>query len=211
MPAERTHQQQAVLRHAAAYHLEAGDDERALGEGDSYPMYFVSHNECEEFCKKLSKKTGLKIVLPTEAQWEYACRAGTTTRFHFGNDFNNLYLFANYSDINCPGDLNPKDKNHNDHHGCTAPVRSYKPNQWGLYDMHGNVSEWCSDSCDFDVIDSYDRTYFRDPTGSMFGHDYIFRGGGWGSKARDCRSACRCWANPNFRCEIGFRIIATSK
>jgi formylglycine-generating enzyme required for sulfatase activity len=110
---------------------------KLYGQGANYPMYYVSREEATEFCKKLSEKTGKTVTLPTEAQWEYACRAGSTTRFGFGNDDAGLGNYAWYA------------KNSG---GKTHPVGQKKPNKWGLYDMHGNVWQWCSDWHDKDVF-----------------------------------------------------------
>ena len=98
------------------------------GTGPKFPMYYVSWDDCQSFCLKLSQKLGRQVKLPTEAQWEYACRAGTT-----GDYAGNLDEMAWY------------EKNSG---STTHAVGQKKPNAWGLYDMHGNVEEWCSDAID---------------------------------------------------------------
>jgi eukaryotic-like serine/threonine-protein kinase len=139
------------------------------------PVERVSWNDAVEFCKKLSAKTGKKVRLPTEAQWEYACRAGTNTRFGFGDKDADLGNYAWYS-------ANSGDKTH--------PVGQKKPNAWGLYDMHGNAWEWCSDW-----------------TGAASDTYRVLRGGSWLNLPRFCRSAVRIRDTPVGRCyDIGFRV-----
>ena len=127
----------------------------------------MSWNECQDFCKKLRAK-GLEVSLPTEAQWEYACHAGST-----GDYAGNLDEMAWYN-------KNSGSKTHE--------VGLKKPNGWGLYDMHGNVWEWCSDWYDSGY---YAKSPASDPTGPATGSDRVNRGGGWGSGAEYCRSAYR--------------------
>jgi len=103
------------------------------GEGADYPMYYVSWEECQEFCRRLSQRKGLKVHLPTEAQWEYACRAGSSSRYCFGDSDSELDQYA------CSR-ANSGER--------TRPVATKSANAWGLHDMHGNVHEWCSDSYD---------------------------------------------------------------
>src|SRR5690606_33880977 len=103
-----------------------------------FPVDWVSWNDAVEFCKKLSQKEGKTYRLPTEAEWEYACRAGTATRFSFGHDLNGWKANFDGNSLNVAHSPGP-------HSGRTVPVGSYNPNALGLYDMHGNESEWCSD------------------------------------------------------------------
>ncbi len=148
--------------------------------GNALPVEGVSWDDCQDFCQK-AKSLGLPVCLPTEAQWEYACRAGTT-----GAYAGNLDAMAWYGS-------NSDDKTH--------PVGTKKPNAWGLYDMHGNVWEWCSDwkgECTPSNI--------TDPVGSKSGSNCVDRGGGWCSNARLCRSAERSGGAPNYRGSgLGFR------
>ncbi|MBR5160343.1 MAG: SUMF1/EgtB/PvdO family nonheme iron enzyme [Thermoguttaceae bacterium] len=150
---------------------------------DSHPVTCVSWNDAVAFCKWLSKKTGQEITLPTEAQWEYACRAETT-----GAYAGNLNEMAWY-------DSNSGDKTH--------PVGTKKPNAWGLYDMHGNVWEWCQDWKAY-----YQSESASDPTGPSIGAFRVFRGGGWSLDADFCRSAFRHGFYPgDRRCDLGFRCV----
>lgn len=131
--------------------------------------------------------------LPTEAQWEYACRAGTTTAYSFGDDAAGLGDYAWYWDnsesINGP-----------------SPVGTKKPNPWGLYDMHGNVVEWCSDRYGSDYYS--DPSAGTDPTGPASGDYRVARGGGWTYISRSCRSACRIIGTPgSANYEVGFRVV----
>jgi formylglycine-generating enzyme required for sulfatase activity len=117
----------------------------------NYPVESVSWNDIMDFCKRLTEKErvagrlpeGYEYSLPTEAQWEYACRAGTNTAFCFGDYEGKLWQYGNYCDSSTNYDW--RDKNHNDGYDDTAPVGSFQPNAWGLYDMHGNVAEMCYD------------------------------------------------------------------
>ena len=127
--------------------------------------------------------------MPTEAQWEYACRAGSTTRFCFGDQESQLGEYAWYNDNSG---------------GATHPVGTKKPNAWGLYDMHGNVLEWCADWYDGGY---YANSPLYDPTGPSGGSDRVTRGGSWNRRAWDCRSAYRNAASPESRAhDVGFRV-----
>ncbi|MEI6150170.1 MAG: formylglycine-generating enzyme family protein, partial [bacterium] len=149
--------------------------------------------------------------LPTEAEWEYACRAGTKTAYCFGNDDDNLCRYGNYreksSGLPVGGKLWEKtDLEHDDGFKTTAPVGRYRPNAWGLYDMHGNVWEWCQDYYGED----YAARAAKDPTGAASGSARVFRGGGWFSDAGGCRSANRYSFDPRSRNgDIGFRLSRT--
>ena len=156
------------------------------GEGSDYPMYFVSWEECRSFCEKLSEKLGLTVSLPTEAQWEYACRAGTTGAY--AGDLGEMGWYGSNSGYE------------------THPVGQKKPNAWGLDDMHGNVWEWCQD-----WYGSYSTSPTSDPTGPSSGSSRVLRGGSWGNSARCCRSAYRGRLSPDYRDGIlGFRPVLAS-
>ena len=159
-------------------------------DGPNNPVEQVSWEDSQEFLKKLSV-TGTKFSLPTEAQWEYACRAGTTTKFSSGNQDNDLNDHAWYSS-------NADRKTH--------PVGSKKPNPWGIYDMHGNLWEWCQD-----WYGSYSAENVSDPVGPKAGGYRVFRGGSWYNSARNCRSANRGGYRPSYRNgDLGLRLALPS-
>ena len=167
-------------------------------KGDNRPVERVSWEEAMEFCARLSQKTGRTYRLPSEAEWEYACRAGTTTRFHFGESI--TPEFANFNpDQSAESGGAPR--------GQTRPVGSPGgANAFGLYDMHGNVYEWCSDAWH----ENYDGAP-ADGSAWENGGDpskRVVRGGSWRTVARPCRSGARNWAlqkNKNATA-IGFRV-----
>jgi formylglycine-generating enzyme required for sulfatase activity len=160
-------------------------------EGDDRPVENVSWNDVAEFIKKLNQMEGTdKYRLPSEAEWEYACRAGTTTRYSFGDNESLLGDYAWYY-----GNLDRK----------THPVGNKKPNNWGLYDMHGNVWEWVQDRWhnNYNVVLKNGSAWE-----SNSGSTRVFRGGGWFSDARSCRSAVRGRFDPDDRgFYVGFRLL----
>ncbi len=161
---------------------EMGDNPSRFKKGDDYPVEQVSWNDCQEFLKRLNKKTGGNYRLPYEAEWEYACRAGTT-----GDYYGNLNYIAWY------------DKNSNN---STHPVGQKKENAFGLYDMSGNVYEWC-----IDWFRLYDGSNQIDPTGPNSGGYRVCRGGSWFSSGRNVRSAIRDRNHPDDRSRnLGLRL-----
>ena len=156
------------------------------------PVEEVSWEDAVEFCRKLSalpeeQQAGRVYRLPTEAEWEYACRAGTETQFSFGDDESRLCEYAWY-------ECNSGNQTH--------PVGKKKPNGWGLYDMHGNVWEWCSD-----WYGEYPKGAVTDPQGPSEASNRVHRGGSWSRSARNCRSAFRGWNVPSYRSiYLGFRL-----
>lgn len=162
-----------------------------------YPVG-TSWNEAIGFCEKMSKITGLNVRLPSEAEWEYACRAGTTTPYSFGDDENSLADYAWFR-------ANAYDINENFAH----EVAQKEPNKWGLYDMHGNLWEWCSD---WYVENNSSTETLTDPNGPSTGRYRVLRGGSWFSAARHCRSASRYWLAPDGKENIvGFRVVVETK
>ena len=169
----------------------------SLFKGATRPVEQVSWEDAVEFCRKLSRKEGRTYRLPTEAEWEYACRAGTTTPFHFGG-------ILNGKEANCDGNYPYGTGIKGPYLKETATVGSYAPNAWGLYDMHGNVYEWCADSYDSDY---YGDSPTDDPTGPATRSYRVVRGGSWGSFAGSCRSAFRGNFSPGIRFSgLGFRV-----
>jgi formylglycine-generating enzyme required for sulfatase activity len=159
-----------------------------------HPVEQVTWEEAVQFCRKLSdwpfEKEARRVYrLPTEAEWEYACRAGTTTAF------------------SCGDTLTDKHANFQRDTDRTARVGSYKPNAFGLYDMHGNVWEWCQDWFD---AGAYQTAAGADPAGPDTGAARVIRGGGWHSEGDRCRSAVRDSFTPAHRFhDIGFRVVCT--
>jgi formylglycine-generating enzyme required for sulfatase activity len=210
----------AVTYPTPMYELEAGPILQRMGRGGKFPAVIMSQYAARQYTKWLSKKTGRFYRLPTEAEWEYACRAGTTTACSFGDlDEGKLKEHAWYiDDSDKEGD------------GAYRTVGSKKPNPWGLYDMHGNVGEWC--------IDAYAKDWYKQFAGKTVNwHDVInwpheqyprvIRGGGWNSDPEACRSAARAasseklnikdpqipqsphWLSDAF--DVGFRVVSPSK
>ena len=168
------------------------------------PVEWVSWEDAMEFCRKLSalseeRAAGRVYRLPTEAQWEYACRAGTTTEYGFGDDASGLDKYAWYAD-NSGSPTHPE--------GQTHPVGQKRPNAWGLYDMHGNVQEWCADR-----HGDYPSGSVTDPIGAQSGTNRTIRGGSWRYDAVACRSAARNATSPHTRgssmraSSFGFRVV----
>ena len=192
-------QWRAVMGTTVRQQRDKADPESSMrGEGDNYPMYYVSWEETQEFIRRLNAATGKTYRLLTEAEWEYACRAGTTTPFHTGNNLTTSQ--ANYNG-NVPYNNNAKGT----YLERTQPVGSYAPNAWGLYDMHGNVWEWCSDR-----YGDYNSNAVTNPQGPASGSNRVLRGGSWNSLARSCRSAYRHSYSPDFRdYYYGFRLASS--
>jgi formylglycine-generating enzyme required for sulfatase activity len=166
---------------------------RGVEEGDHYPATYVGWEDAVEFCRKLSEKEGVEYRLPTEAEWEYACRAGTTTVYSFGDNESQLGEYAWYKENTRENGI---------HHALI--VGKKKPNPWGLYDMHGNVWEWCQD-----LYGKYpDAT---DPQGPSEGSIRVIRGGSWWYNSDFCRSAERSGDTPDSRYNgLGFRVLRSS-
>jgi formylglycine-generating enzyme required for sulfatase activity len=175
------------------------------GQTNDHPVVNVSWNDCVAFCEWLSRKEKKPYRLPTEAEWEYACRAGTSTRYWFGEDFEKLADCENVGDQTAKGFFKLWGYHilSRDGFAFTAPVGAKRrANPFGLYDMHGNVAEWCSD-----WYGDYEVGTVRDPKGAALGSERVFRGGGWSWPASYCRSANRSKVNPsNLDDHVGFRL-----
>ena len=157
-------------------------------KGPKHPVETVSWHEAQRFCEKLSSTVNGVFRLPTEAEWEYACRAGTTTTYYWGDDFDGRYARTIV-----------------DRGSGTENVGTRLPNAWGLYDMSGNAWEWCADW--YGKRDPT-RTFAIDPKGPSGGDFRVLRGGSWGTGTQNCRSSHRNWHTPNHRYDdCGFRIV----
>jgi formylglycine-generating enzyme required for sulfatase activity len=199
------------------YWLETGFDQT-----DEHPVVNVSWNDAQAFCDWLSKRENKKYRLPTEAEWEYSCRARTTTRFHSGDAEESLRRVANIADRSLKSKWDYASGVSNktaqkmisdwfdrvswdDGYPFTAPVGRFEPNGFGLYDMHGNVFQWCQDR--------YDRDYYKnsptcDPQGPEEGLFQVVRGGAYSRPPADCRAACRHRYRPATRLfQLGFRVV----
>ncbi len=171
-------------------------------KGENRPVERVSWDDCQEFCEKLGSKqeSGLKVGLPTEAEWEWACRAGTTTDYHFGVVLNTD--LANYNELNWAcGNPSPKGKYGDE----TTEVGLFPCNTWGLFDLHGNVWEWCQDVYDEDY---YQSSPPQDPIGTTNQDDiHVFRGGSCNMHRGYCRAAARWWRGAKLsESFLGFRV-----
>jgi sulfatase modifying factor 1 len=190
----------------------------------NHPVAYVTWNDATAFCQWLSEKEGKKYRLPTEAEWEYACRAGTTTLYYNGNNPEQLPTVANVADGTAHAHwpnvnlvvITAKEKKKSmkmpfpfltarDGYAYTAPVGRYRPNAFGLYDMHGNVWEWCSD---YYRDDYYSQSPEDDPHGPESGTEHVLRGGGWYNAAPRVRASDRAKARPDRRFYMwGFRVV----
>jgi formylglycine-generating enzyme required for sulfatase activity len=170
------------------YQAVTGENPSGFKGSDDLPVEQVSWDDAVAFCKALSTKEGRTYRLPSEAEWEYACRAGSDSRYCFGYDTTQLGLYAWY-------DSNSDSKTH--------PVGQKRPNAFGLFDMHGNVWEWCAD---WYSAYYYEASPAVDPVGPSGAWARVRRGGCWGSDPRFCRSANRYRAAPEDRLGVlGFR------
>ena len=180
-------------------------------QSDIHPVVNVSWNDAMEFCRWLSGKDGKAYRLPTEAEWEHACRAGTTTRYSHGDDSEELVKVGNVADAafemqfpELKGEIQA-----NDGYAYTSPAGSFLPNSFGLYDMHGNVWEWCADWYD---PEHYAKSPANDPSGPATGEERVYRGGGWFNCARGFRSASRSGGlAENRHLTLGFRVAVAAE
>ena len=209
----------AVTYPTPMYTLEAGPVLQRMGQGGKFPAVIMSQFAARQYTKWLSKKTGHFYRLPTEAEWEYAARAGTTTAYSFGDDVKQLGEYGNFIDNSDKGgDL------------AYREVGSLKPNAWGLFDMHGNVAQWC--------IDGYAADWYKQFAGKTVKwneavnwptqqYPRVIRGGSYQSDPEQCRSASRIGSNEKMNIKdpqlpqsphwlsdgfwIGFRVMSPAK
>lgn len=174
---------------------------RRKGKGNM-PVVKVSWHDCVKFIKKLNELNEGTYRLPTEAEWEYACRAGTTTAYSWGNNIDcskAMYDSSVLESGKCLDYVRSRGLAVN----RPAPVKSYQPNTWGLYDMHGNVWEWCRD-----WYGDYAKSLTVNPSGPDSGTEKIRRGGSWFKHGYSCRSANRAHGHPPTRYKTtGFRVV----
>ena len=183
-----------------------------FAQGDDHPVVNVTWFDATACAQWLSKTEGKIYRLPTEAEWEYAARAGTRTRYHSGDDPQSLLQVANIFDADSARHW-PQwqamalqgDDGKGDGYAFTAPVGSFAPNAWGLFDMHGNAWEWVSD---WHADDYYAHSPTDDPQGPATGEVRVRRGGSWHTWAFYARSAYRNWNAPDTRYTlVGFRLV----
>jgi formylglycine-generating enzyme required for sulfatase activity len=196
---------QAQWRVVAGYPQESQklDPDPSEFKGDNHPVENVSWEDAQEFCQRLSTKSGKTYSLPSEAQWEYACRAGTTMPFHYGEIITSDL-------VNFDGNYTYNDSPKGEYREQTSEVGIFPANDWGLHDMHGNVWEWCEDD--------YHSTYEGVPNdGSAWvdtdreSSNRLLRGGSWADNPEYCRSACRDDDTRDYRFNIiGFRVSCVS-
>jgi len=215
---DASHDSRVELRHAMQFGVRGWPL-----NGPRQPVVRVSWHQAMAFCRWLSRTTGRRFTLPTEAQWEYACRAGSDTAFSFGDLRADFSKFANMADVRLRDavahpyhkavvplanptrydDWIPRDNRFNDGELVSAPVRRYAPNAWGLFDMHGNVAEWTRTTR---------RSYpYRASDGRDDGEtrgEKSVRGGSWRDRPKRCRSAFRLAYRPYQRVyNVGFRVV----
>jgi formylglycine-generating enzyme required for sulfatase activity len=187
----------------AQYQQVMGED-LGSGSGADDPVEKINWDDAIAFCTKLSQKTGKQYSLPSEAQWEYACRAQTTSNFHFGETI--TPDLVNYN-----GDYPYNGASVGQNRDRSTPVGTFPANAFGLYDMHGNVWEWC--------LDRYQPNYLTAPIDGSAVVDIpelggnskrVMRGGAWDYVAKGCRSAVRCSLDSSLRMNgCGFRVVST--
>jgi formylglycine-generating enzyme required for sulfatase activity len=178
--------------------------------GDSHPVEKVSWHDVQQFLQRLNGNAGKTMYrLPTEAEWEYAARAGTTTSRFWGDDPDDACQYANVHDQTSKQVNTFEWEVHHcdDGYAVTAPVGSFHPNAFGLYDMSGNVWEWCQD---WYSSEYYAKSSGENSQGPSSGKSRVLRGGSWYDNPHSCRSASRNWGHPGNRYySRGFRVVSS--
>lgn len=181
--------------------------------GPSRPVENVTWKDCDAWLRRFNHALAAQLPegsvarLPTEAEWVYACHAGTTSAYGFGDTPGDLHRFGNYADADETEPLSWRDTERHDGFAGTAPVGSFPANAWGFHDMHGNVWEWC-----MDWYGPFDPTQTVNPTGPRHGRRRVIRGGSWGDVAADCRAHNRYRFKPEAPGgNVGFRILISAR
>jgi formylglycine-generating enzyme required for sulfatase activity/tetratricopeptide (TPR) repeat protein len=188
----------SALRSSPQEQIQSGLGWQAPGfaQADTHPVTCVSHADALAFCDWLARETGKPIRLPSEAEWEYACRAGTSTPFSFGDT-------VATTQVNYNGSAAYPGGRRGEFRGGTTPVGTFGSNAWDLYDMHGNVREWCRDGYR-ELLPDGDAV---DPVETTAGNRRVVRGGSWNDLPQNCRSAARRWQIDTSCCDTtGFRV-----
>ena len=181
-------QWEAVMGTSVSQQRDKAGATSLYGVGANYPMYYVSWTEVQEFISRLNALTGKEYRLPTEAEWEYAARGGNKSKGYKYSGSNFIEQVAWYGSNSGNG---------------THPVGSKSPNELGIYDMSGNVWEWC-----YDRYGSYGSGAETNPVGPSSGSSRVDRGGGWYDSASVCRVAYRSYYTPSIRgIDLGFRLV----
>lgn len=195
---EVTQKQWRDVMNSKPWQDDEGNAQLRVKEGDDFPATYVSWEDAVKFCKKLSELEDVEYRLPTEAEWEYACRGGTSTTYSFGDSKREMPKYARYDGTTY--DVAEK---------FAHAVGQKLPNPFGLYDMHGNVNEWCND---WYAADDYGTSPSTDPLGPKTGEYRVFRGGSWIDLPERCRSAFRQSGDPGVQhLLLGFRVVRSSK
>jgi formylglycine-generating enzyme required for sulfatase activity len=178
--------------------MRAKPSDEGWGRGNR-PVVNVSWHDAQAYCAWLSEQTGRAYRLPSEAEWEYACRAGTTMPFHFGSRITT-------DQANFDGNSTYNDSPKGEFRAKIMPVGSFPPNAFGLYDMHGNVWEWCQDTRQV----GYDGAPREGSAWAAGNVSRVLRGGSWAQDPRSCRAAGRGSGDPAYRSgRIGFRVCCS--
>lgn len=188
---------QALWKAVTGYSPTSSDSSwsSSYGVGDNYPAYFISYEDVQSFITKLNQMTGRQFRMPTEAEWEYAANGGKRSLGYTYSGSESIGDVAWY-------DVNSYDKGSSSPDYGTHPVKTKSPNELGIYDMSGNVWEWCSD-----WYGSYSNGAVTDPTGATSGSDRVLRGGSWSNSAVYCRTVNRKHYTPTYRYDyLGFRL-----